>query len=237
MKIDIICGDCLEVLPHLPAVRMVFMDPPDNIGMKYEVFRDKWPDSDDYFLWLFECIEAGQQKAPILWLSYNVQHYWPITRGLLLPTAWTVKPFIWRYTFGQHNSHDCGSGYRPMLRLSGPGVKYYPDAIRVESARQRAGDKRADPRGRVPDDVWEFPRIVGNARERRSWHPNQHPEALMERMIKLCCKPGDLVIDMYAGTGTTLRVCDRLGINCIGIDISPPYCEHIADELGIEVST
>jgi len=112
-----------------------------------------------------------------------------------------------------------------------PEAKLYPDAIRVPSARQlKYNDKRANPKGRVPDDVWEFSRVCGTFKERRRWHPNQHPEALIERVVKFSTAPGDLVIDMFAGTGTVNRVCKRLGRPCIGIEISEFYCEQIIKE-------
>jgi site-specific DNA-methyltransferase (adenine-specific) len=142
-----------------------------------------------------------------------------------------VRLFLWRFTFGQHRNSDCGNGYRPLLRIMRFGAVLYPDAIREPSARQtKYNDKRANPAGRVPDDVWEFPRVCGTFHERRKWHPNQHPEALIERIVKFSTKPGDLVIDMFAGTGTVNRVCKRLGIDCIGIEISRVYCEKIDNE-------
>jgi site-specific DNA-methyltransferase (adenine-specific) len=98
------------------------------------------------------------------------------------------------------------------------------------SARQKCNDKRANPAGRVPDDVWEFPRVVGNAKERRSWISNQHPEALIERMILMSTQPGETVIDMFAGSGTVHRVCRRLGRNSISIDISQEYVDRIKSE-------
>ncbi len=136
---------------------------------------------------------------------------------------------------GQHQQKDCGNGYRPILRLALPEVKWNADAIRIPSARMKNGDKRADLRGRVPDDVWEFPRVCGNYAERRKWAVTQHPEALVERAVRMSCRPGDLVIDMFAHSGTVHRVCRRLGLDCIGVDLSPTYCRQIAAETGAEV--
>ncbi len=224
----IICGDCLEILPKLPKAKMIFADPPDNLGMKYKGFIDK---QDFYLTWLDEVIRISLLRCDIFWLSYyHIYH----------PTIWNAlqnhhqfaRQFIWRFTFGQHNSYDCGNGYRPIIRVKYPDAEIYPDAIRVPSKRQTLyNDKRANPKGRVPDDVWEFSRVCGTFKERRQWHPNQHPEALIERIIKLSCVVGDLVIDMFAGTGTVNRVCKRLGIACIGIEISEFYCEQIVKEL------
>jgi len=146
-----------------------------------------------------------------------------------------VREIIWRYTFGQHNKHDSTGGYRPMIRISNPEAKLYPNAIRVESWRQKHNDPRANPDGRVPDAVWEFPRVVGNAEERVKWSVTQHPQKLMERIIRLCCVPGDTVIDMFGHSFTTARVCKRLGIDSISIEISPYYCRKGAKELGCKV--
>ena len=221
------------MLPKLPNVRMIFADPPDNLGVKYEGFEDKlW--QPDYDRWLFSVMTMATKTSDICWVSHHskynrlVQSWLP----LLNYQERKYRAFIWRFTFGQHNNNDCGYGYRPLLRIMKPDTKLYPDAIRVPSKRQTVyNDKRANPAGRVPDDVWEFPRVCGTFKERRKWHPNQHPEDLIERMVKFSCKPGDHVIDLFAGTGTTLRVCKRLGIDCTGIEISKYYCEKIVEEL------
>ena len=177
----------------------------------------------------------------IFWLSYNNQ--W--TAGLIgqlqarmLPSVCgrVMRLFLWRYTFGQHNNRDCGSGYRPLLRFMRQGAKLYPDAIRVPSLRQtRYGDKRANAGGRVPDDVWDFPRVAGTFKERKAWHPCQHPKALLRRMVLFSTQPGDLVIDCFAGSGGMIEVCKELGRSCIGIEISETYCEKIAETTGAEL--
>lgn len=233
---QIICGDCLEVLPKLPKAKMIFADPPDNLGMKYEGFIDK---QENYLVWLVNLILKARLRCDVLWVSYYHAYQFAVNkwiRGLELMKC-ECRQFIWRFTFGQHNKYDCGNGYRPILRIKRPGAILYPDAIRVPSKRQTLyNDKRANPKGRVPDDVWEFSRVCGTFKEKRKWHPNQHPEALIERIVKFSCKPGDLVIDMFAGTGTVHRVCQRLDVNCISIEISPFYCEKIAKETGCQMA-
>lgn len=232
---EIICGDCLKVMPRLPKAKMIFADPPDNLGMKYEDFIDKWKDERCYWAWLHDVMDVGITYSDIFWFSHHHKYY-PIVGVKTFQYCQGVeshkyKLFIWRFTFGQHNHKDCGNGYRPLLRIMRKDAILYPDAIRIPSARQlKYNDKRANPKGRVPDDVWDFPRVCGTFNERRKWHPNQHPEALIERIVKFSCVPGDLVIDMFAGTGTVNRVCKRLGIACIGIEVSKFYCEQIARE-------
>ena len=226
MKSKLICGDCLEVLPTLPKAVMIFADPPDNLKIKYKGFTDK---RTDYISWLWNVMYTGTTSSSIFWLSYNAQY-----QQQVLLQAWkagTLRQFIWYYTFGQHNKYDCTSSYRPILRVMQEDAILYPDAIRVPSARQtKYNDKRANPAGRVPNDVWEFPRVCGTFHERRRWFPNQHPEALIERIVNFSTKKGDLVIDMFAGSGTVSRVCHRLNRPCISIEISKHYCTHIRKE-------
>jgi len=230
----IICGDCLEVLPTLPDATMIFADPPDNLGVKYEGFLDR---QKSYDSWLALVMNLARANSRIFWLSYYHSHCVAVLSTVARfdpPVSW--RQFAWRFTFGQHNHRDCGNGYRPLLRIKADDAILYPDAIREPSARQtKYNDKRANPKGRVPDDVWEFPRVCGTFKEKRKWHPNQHPEALIERIVKFSAVPGDLVVDMFAGTGTVNRVCKRLGIDCIGIEISKKYCEMIATETGAEL--
>jgi DNA modification methylase len=140
------------------------------------------------------------------------------------------KYCVQTFTFGQHNHHDLGNNHRPLWRLSWPKAKFYPNNIRMYHWRQENGDKRADPRGRVPGDVFDFTRVTGNSKQRRPWHPTQLNEALVERCILMSTKPGDTVIDPFAGTGTTLRVCDKIDRQCTLIEFDSGYCKKIAEE-------
>jgi DNA modification methylase len=172
-----------------------------------------------------------------VWFSYNVK-WWAHVGKITLDLRYqfpelAAKQCIQFFTFGQHNHYDLGNNYRPLLRIMRSDAPLYPDAIRIPSWRQTHGDKRADPRGRVPGDVFEFPRVTGNSHQRRSWHKTQLNEGLVERCIKLTSLPGDRVLDPFAGTGTTLRVCERLQRHCTLLEISPTYCENIAGENGL----
>jgi len=109
----------------------------------------------------------------------------------------------------------------------------YPESIYVPSARQeKYGDKRANPKGKMPSNLWEFPRVCGTFKEKRAWHETQHPEALIKRIILGHSKPGDTVLDAFIGSGTTAIVCNELGNrNCVGIDQSQFYLDKIQEEL------
>jgi site-specific DNA-methyltransferase (adenine-specific) len=85
--------------------------------------------------------------------------------------------------------------------------------------RTRSSVTEQDSPGAPLGDVWDISIIAPVARE-RTGYPTQKPEALLERLIASCTAPGDLVLDAYCGSGTTLAVCARLGRRALGIDQS-----------------
>jgi DNA modification methylase len=231
------CGDCMGIIDGLDVlghpVDTIFADPPDNIKQQYASYKDNLPDA-RYLLLLRRWIMACCGCANTIWFSYNAR--WSFEVGRIVSEmlgffpGLQAKPCIQTFTFGQHSHHDLGNNYRPLLRLQWGGSHLYTDAIRVKSWRQEHGDKRADPRGRVPGDVFDYPRVTGNSKQRRDWHPTQLNEGLVERCLKLTTPPGGTVLDPFAGTGTTLRVCKRLGFDCTLIEIDKDYCRKIAAE-------
>jgi site-specific DNA-methyltransferase (adenine-specific) len=73
--------------------------------------------------------------------------------------------------------------------------------------------------GRRLGDVWEIPIINASAKERLGY-PTQKPLALLERIIEASSNPGDVVLDPFAGCGTTVAAAQKLGRRWIGIDIT-----------------
>lgn len=236
---QLVAADCVHFLDQSQAKwDTIFADPPDNIGLDYGNYRDRLPDG-EYEALLRIWLEVFIDHAATVWLSYNAR--WTFAVGRIVtellrwhPDPLEAKPCVQVFTFGQHNHRDLGNCHRPLLRLRHKDAPLFPDAIRVPSWRQQNGDKRADPRGRVPGDCFDFPRVTGNSKQRRAWHPTQLNEALVERCLRLTTPPGGSVLDPFAGTGTTLRACKRLGCPCTLVELDRDYCQKIAAEHGME---
>jgi DNA methylase len=231
---QVICMDALQYLDVCEPVKCIIMDPPDNIRIPYDGYDDRKAPR-DYVAWIELLILKAMMKCQVLWLSYhpdNALDVMSIVRGILRDRSpsWTYAGFIWAFNFGQYNDKDFCHGYRPILRLSFFNCRFYPDAVRIVSERQMIGDKRANEFGRVPSNVWEVPRVVGNSAERRAWHPTQHPEAIMERIIQFSVSHFETTLDLFSGSGTVRRVCSRLGKPVISVEQSPLYCERILNE-------
>jgi len=236
----LINANCLDYLNGSPQTwTTCFCDPPDNIGLGYGSYNDHIPNK-QYIDLLETWLHLFINKAKTVWFSFNAK--WTFEVGRIVAemvqriSGLEAKPCVQTFTFGQHCQHDLGNNHRPLLRLRWFDAPLRPDAIRVPSWRQENGDKRADARGRVPGDHFDFPRVTGNSRQRRPWHPTQLNEGLVERCIKLTTPPGESVLDPFAGTGTTLRVCKPLDYACTLIEIDKTYCAEIVKEHGMAPS-
>lgn len=84
---------------------------------------------------------------------------------------------------------------------------------------------------RAEGDVWYFPRVNGTFKERAGWHGCQMPERLLGRIIRSCSNPGEVVLDPFAGSGTTLAVAKKLGRRWLGYDMSEEYAARAAARL------
>jgi hypothetical protein len=232
MKKELACMDARDWLwwPHQDEYRMIFADPPDGIGMDYKGFKDKIKPA-DYENLLYTILHQGSRIAKVVWMSINSKHT-ALMGHIAYEFAkvrpdWEFKPCIQFFTFGQHNHRDFGNNHRLLYRFQQTGVSKYMDAVRVPSWRQLNGDKRADGRGRVPGDVFEFPRVTGNSKQRRDFSPTQLHEDLYVRCIRSSCAKGDTVVDLFAGSGTLGRVSTRCGVHALMIEKSRPTCNAI----------
>ena len=79
--------------------------------------------------------------------------------------------------------------------------------------------------GKRPDDVIACPK-VGNS---SLIHPNEKPVALLERLIEATTEPGALILDPFAGSGSTLAAAAKTGRRYIGVEIDPKYSQIAAD--------
>lgn len=117
---------------------------------------------------------------------------------------------------------------------------------RIRSYRQDSKDKRAKSNGKMPGNAWVLqmpkrdeignvlfvPRVPGNSKERRSYVEddgtkeyfcNQIPKEILDRIIRTCSNPGDLVLDPFAGSFTTASSCVRNGRNFLGVELAGEY--------------
>ena len=257
----IVQGDCVKVLREElerrggePFVDLIFADPPFNIGYTYDEYHDK-VDYDEYVKWSRDWMEACRDALAehgSFWIAIGDDYAAEIriiARELkLVMRNW----IIWYYTFGQNTKKKFSRSHTHIFYFVKNAKKFIfnDNAVRVPSARQTTyNDKRANPKGKVPDDTWilrpqeitesftaeedtwHISRVCGTFRERTGFHGCQMPEKLLARIIETASKPDHLVLDPFSGSGTTVVVASELHRRYLGIDISENYVRQGLERL------
>jgi len=236
-------GDCIEIMKEFPdsSIDLIFADPPFNIGIKYDVHKDNMP-YDEYFKWSERWIQEAfrlLKSNGSIYVAIGDEFAAEINIILKRTGFYFRNWIIWYYTFGQNQRRKFNRAHTHILYFTKDKNKFtFNDKdIRIPSARQLIyKDKRANPIGKIPDDVWNFPRVCGTFKERISNHPCQMPEDILELIIKTSSNQGELVLDPFGGTGTTAAVAQRLKRNFITIEISKEYYIIILKRLEGKVS-
>jgi DNA modification methylase len=122
--------------------------------------------------------------------------------------------------------------YEPLAAstLATWGTNKQRAVVEKDGRRSRSSSTDEPTKGVPMGDVWEIGVIAPVARE-RTGYPSQKPEALLERLVTALSDPGDVVLDPYAGSGTTLAVAARLGRRFVGIDQSDVAIEVASNRL------
>jgi site-specific DNA-methyltransferase (adenine-specific) len=130
---------------------------------------------------------------------------------------------------GEHTFHTL-YGYERLAASTLEAFGTKKQRADFSSGHRKPGVEDAETEGPPLSDTWEVGVIAAIGRE-RTGYPTQKPEALLERVIRASSNEGDVVLDPFCGSGTTLAVAERLGRRWIGIDVAPLAIEVTAERL------
>jgi len=236
----VVLGDCIQIMREMPAgcIDLAFADPPYNLDKAYFSYDDSRHD-EEYIKWCEEWLQEYQRILSPTGSLFVIN----------LP-KWALhhKVFLDRYLqFQNWIVWDALSEPRGKLMPAHYSILYYTKhpskfIFNNERAFQMSSDfcmrascirKRAELniQDSVPlsDIWWDIPRI--KHKKFRDVHPCQLPEKLMERIIALASRPGDIVFDAFCGTGTTALVAKRMGRRYLTIDIDKYYVDLTLNKL------
>jgi DNA modification methylase len=246
----IICGDSLDVAREVPdgTLDLIYIDPPFGTGTvrtgRGHRYTDRADDPDAFVHWLSPYLEHSRRAlAPtgslFVHLDYRAVHYVKVALDRLFGRARFVNELVWCYAVGGKGRRGFGRKHDTILWYArGEDWAFYPDAVRVprrggshmrvvdgvqEKTDRKTGRVYRYPvhAGKVPEDWWtDIETLNHSDRERTGW-PSQKPERLLARIESAVTRPGDLVADWFAGSGTTAAVAQRLGRRFVVADREP----------------
>ena len=137
---------------------------------------------------------------------------------------------IWHFEGGLNAKRRLTGRYENVLWMvkDTNNFVFNLDDIRITSKWNK--DKRNNPKGKNPTDfwpvdyVWEINRVVNVSKEKTA-HPTQFPEKMIKRVIKASSNKGDIVMDIFSGSGTVMKVAQDEERKWIGIDKESKYCK------------
>ncbi len=229
----IICGDCIKLLARVkqPFADLIFADPPFNIGYKYDKYNDKVKGK-NYIAWTKEWMSVCKKVLKPHGSFYIAigDDYAANIKIIADELGLFMRNWlIWHYSFGQQMRNRFSKAHTHIFYFVNDknDFVFNDQTLRIISDRQKKyRDKRANPEGKMPDDVWdEYPRICGTFEERENF-PCQMPESILARIIRTSSNKGHWVLDPFSGSGTTAIVAAKLKRKYTGIEISRQYCQE-----------
>jgi site-specific DNA-methyltransferase (adenine-specific) len=235
----IICGNCVKVLGKVtePFVDLIFADPPFNIGYKYDKYHDEVAGNtyvDWTRQWMSVCKKVLKPTGSF-YIAIGDDYAADVKNIATRELKLTMRNWIiWHYTFGQQTKNKFARAHTHIFYFANneKDFVFNDDDLRIISDRQKIyKDSRANPDGKIPDDVWdEYPRLCGTFDERINF-PCQMPESVLARIIRASSKKGDWVLDPFSGSGTTAAVAHKLNRKYTGIELSKKYVKESKERL------
>ena len=214
-------------------------------GVRYatrEEGRRSYADSfDDYLGFLEPRLREARRLLTAsgtmyLHLDPREAHYAKVLLDQVFGRDAFLNELVWAYDFGGRARDRWPAKHDTILvYVRTPGAHFF-DSGAVERIPYMApglvGPEKAA-RGKLPTDVW-WQSIVGTNSRERTGYPTQKPEALLRRVVTASSRPGDWVLDFFAGSGTTGAVARDLGRRVVLVDDNPEAVEVIRRRLGTE---
>jgi site-specific DNA-methyltransferase (adenine-specific) len=238
--------DAVRFLKRLPdsSIQLILIDPPYNLDLDY------WDTFENYLDWAKEWLDEIYR---VLMDSGNCVifggfQYQDLKKGDLLEILHYTRHntklrfanlVIWHYKNGMSAHRFFANRHEEAIWLTKTNKYYFDlDSVRTpydeESKRMALKDKRLVPenieKGKNPTNVWEIGRLNGNSSERVG-HPTQKPLEIIRRFVKSLSYEGSIVLDFFAGSGTSGIVCMEESRHSIMVDSDPAIKDYLSKHI------
>ena len=247
------------------SVDLIYADPPFFSNQQYEKiwgdkaeirsFKDRWKGGIEHYIsWmeprLRECHRILKKHGSIcLHCDWHAGHYLKVLMDKIFGENNFRNEIVWHYRTGNvsdkqlQRKHDIILFYSKSYKLTYNPIEikeyysqiYGPNFKPGFKGRKSGKDESGEYRMSFIDDVWDISAVFTLSKEHLGY-PTQKPLKLLDRIITIFSKEGDIVLDPFCGCGTTLMSAQKLKRRWIGIDISPTACKLMAKRLKKEFS-
>ena len=247
LRNQLICGDAFKVLNQIPAdsFDVLFADPPYNLTKDFGKERFKQASLDQYEAWLDSwlelCVPLLKKTASIYicgdWRSsaaiqrigskyFTLQNRitWEREKGRGAKRNWkNSAEDIWFFTVSEEFTFNL-EAVKERRRVLAPYRENGKPKDWKESAEGNFRDTH-------PSNIWTDITVPFWSMPENTDHPTQKPEKLLAKIILASSNPGDLILDPFAGVGTTAVVAKKVGRDFVAIESDEKFCLLAAKRL------
>ena len=221
--------DCLKLLKTLDdnSIDMILVDPP-----YFEIIKNKWDNQwtteEEYLLWCKlwteECFRVLKpNRCFYVWGTTKTDTFLKYKLNTLnnIDDAVYQNWIVWSYDWGGRTRKTFPRKHEDLLMYSkGKDFLFNADDIRVPYSMKK----------NVRADVWTKNNHT-TSKEYVSWHPTQKPLELLERIIQANTNEGDIVLDCFSGSGSTMIAAEKTNRKFIGSEIDKSYCKKSIERM------
>lgn len=201
-------------------------------GKRYDIVKETVLSYDDEFSDYWGFLEPRLEQAwrlltdsgtLYLHLDYREAHYAKVLLDALFGRECFLNEIIWAYDYGGKAKSRWPAKHDTILVYVKNPETYYFNNEEVDREPYMAPGlvtPEKVERGKLPTDVW-WHTIVSPTGTEKTGYPTQKPLGVLRRIIQASSKEGDIVLDFFAGSGTTGAAASELGRNFILIDQNP----------------
>jgi site-specific DNA-methyltransferase (adenine-specific) len=223
----------------------------DRTGFKGKRFRTEivgsaaFADSfDDYLAYLEpRFVEARRVLKPdgsfFLHVDYREVHYCKVLLDSVFGRECFMNEIVWAYDYGARSKTKWPAKHDNILWYVRDPDNYvfnYDEMDRIPYMAPGLVTPEKAALGKTPTDVWWHTIVSPTGKEKTGW-PTQKPLGILERIVKVHTHPGDVVLDFFAGSGTTGVAAVRNGRSCVLVDSNPRACEIMRERLAAQCPT
>ena len=212
------------------TVGLIYIDPPFNTGKVQQRTRTTIPDHanyndtfNDYLAFMVPRLEEAYRLLTpsgslFVHLDYHEVHRIRMALDKLFGEQSFMNEIIWAYDFGGRSKKKWPAKHDNILWYAKDPKNYtfnYDDIDRVPYLAPGLAGPKKTAKGKVPTDVWWHTIVTG---KEKTGYPTQKPLDLLERIVRVHSTKNDVVLDFFAGSGTTGEAAEKLGRQYIMID-------------------